>query len=212
MLILAPLLISSVSQGNFLHLAVNKGMEEISDLWIQLMNSLLLPIFTGKDLGFEEMQCRNQEGGDQEYGKINNGVLGDDKVQDEGNGVLLKENQNVQGRHKSYTVLMFGLCLCVQAGGRGAEWGTARKLVCFLYGSLGNRVYSGEQFLLPNMKTTIIGYWQQWALLDMYISSHWSVQLIQLQYLFFFLQMYMSKQSINIMSCGNQCHDSLTKR
>lgn len=80
MLILAPLLISSVSQGNFLHLAVNKGMEEISDLWIQLMNSLLLPIFTGKDLGFEEMQCRNQEGGDQEYGKINNGVLGDDKV------------------------------------------------------------------------------------------------------------------------------------
>lgn len=57
---------------------------------------------------------------------------------------LLKENQNMQGRHKSYTVLMFCLCLCVQAGGRGAEWGTASKLVRFLYGSLGNKVYSGE--------------------------------------------------------------------
>ena len=57
---------------------------------------------------------------------------------------LLKENQNMQGRRKSYTVLMFCLCLCVQAGGGGAERGRASKLVRFLYGSLENRVYSGE--------------------------------------------------------------------
>lgn len=100
--------------------------------------------------------------------------------------------------------------MCIQVGGGGAESATASKLVSFPYGSLGKKIYSGEEFLLPNMKTTIIGYWKQWALLHVYGSCHWSIQWIQLHY--FILQMYMSKQSINIMFNGNQCHDSLTKK
>lgn len=108
-----------------------------------------------------------------------------------------------------YECVCVRLCTCVHAGWRGCWVGHSQQ-ASFPYGSLGKRDYSGEQSLLPNMKTTIIGYWKQWALLCVYGSSHWNIQWIQLHYLI--LQMYMSKQPINIMSYGNQCHDSLTKK
>lgn len=73
------------------------------------------------------------------------------------------------------------VCVCVCRLVVGVLSGPQLAGYSASHGSLGKRVFSGELSLLPNKKTTVTGYCQQWALLDAYGSSHY--QWIQLHYL-----------------------------